>query len=239
MDQSISRKSERRPRAKLSPDAIELAALSLIGEVGLDGFSMRKLAAKLGCEAMSLYHHFASVAHLYEALVDRLVREADLLPASRPWRERLVHAASGFRAMAYAHPRFFPYVALFRMNTPTCIAWLDGTIQIFRDAGLSDADAARYFRSFSYYLVGAFLDETSGYAQGPGAVEPVSAEVIARDFPAVAAVAPYFQPAWFDRTYETGLHHLLEGIERGVAAAGGEGGHGIGAGETSRSGPRP
>jgi AcrR family transcriptional regulator len=221
MDQMSSRKSERRPRARLSRDGIEAAALALIGEVGLEGFSMRKLAAKLGCEAMSIYHHYPSAAHLFEALVDRLVGAAHLLPASRPWRERLVHAASDFRAMAYDHPRFFPYVALFRMNTPVCIAWLDGIIQILREAGLSDADAARCFRSFSYYLVGAFLDETSGYAKGPGAVEPVAAEVIERDFPAVAAVAPYFQPAFFDRTYETGLTYLLDGIQDCIDATAG------------------
>lgn len=192
----------------------------LIEEAGLEAFSTRKLAQKLGCEAMSIYHHFPSVAHLMEALVDRLIGARTLLPADRPWQERLRHAAAEFRAVAHGHPRFFPYVALFRMNTPVCIAFLDGVIRIFRDAGLGDADAARYFRSFSYYLVGALLDETSGYARGPGAVVPVSAEAIARDFPAVAAAGPYFRPAWFDRTYETGIVHLMEGIAQAVAAAG-------------------
>lgn len=236
MTDPASRKVERR-RARLTREGIELAALELIEEEGLDGFSMRKLAKKLGCEAMSIYHHFPSLAHLYEALVDRLVGACTLLPAERPWRERMTHVATEFRAIAHAHPRFFPYVGLFRMNTPVCIAWLDGIIQIYRDAGLSDSDAARYFRSLSYYLVGAFLDETSGYAEGPGAVDPVSGEAITRDFPAVAAVAPHFQPAGRDRIYQTGLDLLLGGVGQAIAAAGGKNGDGVGAGDMSPAAP--
>ncbi len=47
--------------------------LELIEADGLEAFSTRKLAAKLGCEAMSIYHYFPSKAHLMDALLDRLV----------------------------------------------------------------------------------------------------------------------------------------------------------------------
>ena len=60
-----------RARGRLSRDMIEDAAFEVIEREGLSGFSMRKLAAALGCEAMSIYHHYPSQAHLYEALVDR------------------------------------------------------------------------------------------------------------------------------------------------------------------------
>ncbi len=37
---------------------------------------------------------------------------------------------------------------------------------------------------------------------------------IAADFKHLAAAAPYFQPAHFQATFETGLEILLEGIRR-------------------------
>ena len=51
---------------------------------GARGFSTRKLAAEFGCEAMSIYHHFPSMAHLFEALVDRVVGALEIPPAICP-----------------------------------------------------------------------------------------------------------------------------------------------------------
>ena len=61
--------------------------------------------------------------------------------------------------------------------------------------------------------MGATLDETSGYAKGPSAAEPVPEAILTRDFPTVVAVGPYFKPGSFDDTFFTGLDLLLNGIE--------------------------
>jgi hypothetical protein len=91
---------------------------------------------------------------------------------------------------------------------------LNGIIGILGEAGFSDRDAARYFREIGYYLTGAALDETAGYAKGPSAAEPVSNETIAANFPHLAAAAACFQPEHFQVTFETGLEMLLEGVRR-------------------------
>ena len=144
-------------------------------------------------------------AHAFVAGRERLGRER---------LQRMRHAAHGFRNMALKHPKFFPYFAVHRLNTPSGVAFIDGIIGIFREAGFSDRDAATYFREIGYYLTGAALDETAGYANGPSAAEPVSGETIAADFKHLAAAAPYFQPRHFQATFETGLEILLEGIAR-------------------------
>jgi hypothetical protein len=51
------------------------------------------------------------------------------------------------------------------------------------------------------------------YAQGPSAAEPVPDTVVARDYPTVVSVGPYFKPDSFDATFFTGLDLLLDGIE--------------------------
>ena len=203
-----------RPLA-LSRERIAAAAMALVDRDGLEALSTRRLGEELGCEAMSIYHHFPNKAHLMDALIDLMLAEArlELLP-DRGWLERLRRAAHGFRAMALKHPKFFPYFAVHRLNTHSGVAFIDGIIGILRQAGFSDRDAATHFRTIGYYLTGAALDETAGYAKGPSAAEPVSNETIAANFKNLAAAAPFFQPAHFQATFETGLEMLLAGIER-------------------------
>ena len=117
--------------------------MALIEEDGLPAFSFRKLAARLGCEPMSLYHHHPSKAHLLDALLDRVIGELPAPPPPGPWRARLGDMARDFRAMAWRHPSFFQYLALHRLNTPTALRWLDGALTAFKDTGLNDEDAAR------------------------------------------------------------------------------------------------
>jgi AcrR family transcriptional regulator len=204
-----------RARSGLSRERIAAAALALVDREGLAALSTRRLGDELGCEAMSIYHHFPSKAHLMDALVDLMLAEARVPAAGEGhWLERLRLAAHGFRAMALKHPEFFPFFAVHRLNTRAGVAFVDGIIGILREAGFSDGDAARYFRELGYYLTGAALDETAGYARGPSAAEPVSDATIAAEFKHLAAAAPYFQPVHFPATFETGLEILLEGIKR-------------------------
>src|SRR4029078_2504310 len=88
-----------------------------------------------------------------------------------------------------------------------------GILGIFRRAGFSPEQSAKSLRLLSYYVTGAALDETSGYAKGPSAAEPVPDDVVARDYPTVVSVGPYFKPGNFDDTFFTGLDLLLDGIE--------------------------
>jgi AcrR family transcriptional regulator len=184
----------------------------LIEEHGLEGFSTRKLGEALGCEAMSIYHHFPSKTHLLNALVDRLIAGVVIPPRELEPIERIRRLAYGYRRIGHQHPRLFPYVALYRMNSPVGLRFLNDTLGMFRDAGLDAEAMARLFRAFAYYLIGAALDETLGYSRGPSAVEPVSDAQVARDYPLVALAGPYFKQEHFDRTFAAGLEPLLEAI---------------------------
>jgi hypothetical protein len=72
-----------------------------------------------------------------------------------------------------------------------------------------DELTARHFRAIGYYLVGACLDETAGYARGPSAAEPVDDAFIARECPRLVAAAPYFKAAQWDATWRLGIDALL------------------------------
>jgi AcrR family transcriptional regulator len=202
------------PRKPLTREWIEKAALDLIERDGLQSFSTRKLAEVLGCEAMSIYHHFPSKAHLMDALLDRVLAETEMPPREMPWLERMRAMAHALRATALARPQFFQFLALHRMKTPGGLRMLEEVIGAFRDAGLTDEKMARLFRAYSYYVIGAVLDEAAGYAKGPSAAVPVPGDVFRRDFPTVASVGPFFRPEHHKATFETGLEILLDGIAK-------------------------
>jgi AcrR family transcriptional regulator len=208
-----------RARGRLSRESIEDVAFEVIEKEGLDGFSTRKLAAALGCEAMSIYHHFPSKAHLFEALVDRLIGSLKMPSADLTWRQRMRIAMEDFRKVGRAHPAFAPFLVTYRMNSPTCLAWLNGIIGLFDDGGFGREQSARLFRAVGYYLMGAVLDETAGYARGPSAVTTVSEEQLVRDFPKVAASGRFFGTAEFDTTFKLGLEMLLDEMERTLQSA--------------------
>lgn len=207
-----------RKREPLSPGRIVLAAFEVIEAEGLAEFSTRKLALRLGCEAMSIYHHFPAKAHLMDALVDSAVASLRPIPPELDFIEGQRFAAFEYRAMGLRQPAFFPFMSVHRMNTPTALSWLDAMIACYRKAGFSDRDASHYFRQFGYYIIGAVLDETAGYARGPSTAAPVPFEVLKRDFPNVLSAGPHFGQSEWQRIFELGLEIELEGLRRALEA---------------------
>ena len=198
-----------RKREALSAERIVQAALALIEREGLPEFSTRKLGAALGCEAMSIYHFFPSKQHLLDALVDRAIASIEMPDAALPPLERVRRLAYAYRAMAHRYPRLYPLVAVHRLNTPTGVRFIEAVLGMVREGTADDESAARLFRAVGYYLAGAAIDETAGYAKGPSAAEPVSGDFIEKQCPVLFRSAKYFQRPEWDKTFALGLEALL------------------------------
>jgi TetR/AcrR family transcriptional regulator, tetracycline repressor protein len=64
-----------RRRQRLNTERVVDETLAMIDEGGMAAVTMRRLAARLGVEAMSLYKHVANRDKLFDAVVDRIVNE--------------------------------------------------------------------------------------------------------------------------------------------------------------------
>jgi len=208
------RKSGRPPREPLSRERIVQVALKQVHHDGLAQLSTRRLGQELGCEAMSIYHHFPSKAHLLDAMVDHATATVEIPGPDMPPEERLRKVCYAYRAMAHRFPALFPLVAVHRHNTPTGVRFINAVIAIIQDLEPDRELAARQFRTVGYYLVGACLDETSGYAKGPSAAEPVSDAYVAQHCPALMSAAPYFKSEHWDATFELGLRAMMDDFAR-------------------------
>ncbi|HQZ13343.1 MAG TPA: TetR/AcrR family transcriptional regulator [Devosia sp.] len=92
-----------RPVAGIAPDAILTAALELLGTAGIDGFTMRALAGRIGVTPMAIYHHFGDRDGLIAAMADRVyatVRE----PAGGAPRARIEGLLLAYHAEVLRHP---------------------------------------------------------------------------------------------------------------------------------------
>lgn len=125
----------------------------------------------------------------------------------------MVALALEWRKIAHTYPNFFAFFAMHRMNSAVGVQFLDRVLGMLRAMGLEVEEAARFFRVINYFLIGAALDEISGYAKGPSSSQPLSDQAIQAHYPHLAQAAPFFAPEAFDRTFAFGLGLLL-GEER-------------------------
>jgi AcrR family transcriptional regulator len=114
---SGSRGAAQKPpdRAPLDRDRILAAALRLMDADGLDALTMRRLAAELHVEAMSLYYHVPGKAVLLEGLAETVLGEIRLPRADGGDPAQATRSvARALRANALAHPNAIPLLgALF------------------------------------------------------------------------------------------------------------------------------
>ena len=142
---------------------------------------------------MSVYHHFPNKQHLFDAMVEHAIAGVREPPAEVDPIDRLRFLGREYRAMAYRHPRSSTSsrctASTCRRASPSSSACCGTSTRPCPTIGWS----AQAFRIFGYYVIGAALDETSGYAAGPSAAAPVTEEYIARECPRLAAAAPFFK----------------------------------------------
>ncbi|USQ97379.1 TetR/AcrR family transcriptional regulator [Caulobacter sp. RL271] len=106
-----------RPSSPLiSRSSAAVAALAVIDEVGLSGFSLARVATKMGVQAPSLYHHFADKAALLEEVARLLLLNLPGMEKTElPYEERIVTLCVSARRSLLRHPnaallmlQFFP-----------------------------------------------------------------------------------------------------------------------------------
>lgn len=107
---------ERPERPRLTGERIVEAAIELIGEHGLEKFSMPKLAATLNVRTSSLYRYFADRESLLAA-VARVVITVDEAPALPPpgaqWTEFLILQSIDLRRRILRYPNCAPLIIQF------------------------------------------------------------------------------------------------------------------------------
>lgn len=92
--------------APLSREKILDAGLRIVDEDGIEALTMRRLAATLGVNPMSIYHHLPGKSAVLSGLVELVFSQMHVpTPAEdASWQDRLELAARAYRRVLRAHP---------------------------------------------------------------------------------------------------------------------------------------
>lgn len=214
-----------RPRAgqePLTPEGILGTALRIVDEEGMGALSMRRLAAELGVNPMSIYHHLPGKGAVISGLVGMVFSRMRVsAPEGSGWRERVRAYARAHRGVVSAHPN----LALQIVSDPAVVseAVLLGSEPLYaalEDAGLSPAQIVQAADTLVDFIHGFALGEASNpsgeFDIGPDltarlkTLPPGEAPALRRVFGARAETGTAYD---FDAGFEAGLALLSKGIE--------------------------
>ncbi|GAB3853167.1 TetR/AcrR family transcriptional regulator C-terminal domain-containing protein [Micromonospora andamanensis] len=220
----------RKRREPLSRDRALAAAIALVDAEGMTALTMRRLAADLGVEAMSLYHHLPGKEGLLNGLVDAVVAEivaaagaAETDAAGGDWRTRLRLRFLAARAVMLRHP-WAPALLSSRPTIPAGVyGYYEGILATLIDGGFSYRIAHRALHAFGSLALG-FAQEVFQPATGAD-TDAAAADlaVLAEQLPHLAAMVAAEMHAATDPTlgwcdsqteFEFTLDLLFDGLEQ-------------------------
>ena len=210
----------REPRTTLSRDAIVAAALELLDADGIDGLSLRKLAARLGVGAASLYWHVKDKDELLDLAVDAVIGE--VRPGEETggsWRDDLARTGRELRRVLLLHRWAVPLLLTRPTFGPHAIAGLEATLAVIARGGFEGVELFHAYSALITYVTGEVAQEASvppGAHAGQGDPEAVVAsleELYGREYPLLRTLAPYLLSHEQDPQFEFGLAVVLDGLE--------------------------
>jgi AcrR family transcriptional regulator len=200
------------------------AALALLDREGLEGFTLRKVAAELGVQAPTLYWRFRNKQDLVDEMATQVLldcaAELEKAPLPNAWPELTRRNARALRAMLLRYRDGARMVAGTRVRSPKVYRYMEATLGVFADGGVRPDEAALFLMTVTAFVTG-FTIEQQAVLSKTGERTP-GFELEARD----AAIDPELYPlsrsigpalfANYDQMFERGLDLIIAGFAQDV-----------------------
>lgn len=143
-------------RAPLTRDRVLGAAMELADREGLGALSMRRLAADLGVEAMSLYYHVRNKDDILGGIVDLALGEIELPSSGADWRSAVRQSAISYHDVLRTH-RWVTSVEVSGDASMAQLRYMDALLKVLREAGLSPELTHHAYHALDSHIVGSAL----------------------------------------------------------------------------------
>ena len=211
---------DRPAKAPLSRQAVIEAGLKVLRDDGIDGVTMRRVAAELDTGAASLYVYVANRNDLLDQMFDAVAGEIDLGDEPDParWREQLEATLTAVRDAMDRYPGI-ARVPLANVPTgPGAVRVADRILGLLQAGGVDDRSAAWFVDVVSLYINAASY-ETSIYVEEGRIHDDVDAEIQAgferldaAAYPNITAMMPLLVSGAPDERFAFGLQLMINGL---------------------------
>jgi TetR/AcrR family tetracycline transcriptional repressor len=189
-------------------------AVALLDAEGLDGVSLRKLAARLGVQAPTLYWHLPSKAALVTAIAEAILPDPTPPSADQPWQEWLTDFALQLRAALLRHPDGARVVSTAQLSQQTA-AWSELAMSTLAERGVSLRNARIIVLTVERFTIGHALEEQS---PRPDSADFDLDQYAARYPVSLRAITEYFDPGRDPgRTVDDLFRDCLQVVVKGAA----------------------
>ncbi len=209
-----------RRRAPLTRDRLLAAAVAIVDADGLGALTMRALAAAVGVQPMSLYHHVRNKDEILDLLVDAVFSEIALPDDGLPWREALLLRTASVREVLGRHRWAIGLLESRRNAGPATLRHHDAMLGIMRRGGFTVSGAAHAYALLDSYAYGFALQEAMLPFEGADELSEVAegfAELVADGYPYLGEMLHQhvLQPGYsFAGEFEIGLDAVLDALVR-------------------------
>jgi AcrR family transcriptional regulator len=210
-------------RAGLTRPTIIQTALRLLNRVGLDGLTVRRLAAELGVQSPALYWHFHSKQELLDQMADTIIRAAGMGPPhhGESWQDWLARRARAYRRSLLAHRDGARLVANARALSPATIRMYDEELTAMVGCGFTPVLALRTTGALAYYVNGFVLQEQASRQEDLGQpADQLAALAELLDGGASASLLVAIREGGSplgEQAFEHGLRALIDGTAAALA----------------------
>ena len=140
----------------LSRDQIVRSALELLDAEGTEGLSMRRLAAKLGSGATSLYWYVANKDELLDLVLDEVMGEVPpTAPTGGDWRDEARAVVHALRDTILRHPWLSSVLGMRPAIGPNAAELSERVIALLTRAGFEGLELAYANSALMSHAVGA------------------------------------------------------------------------------------
>jgi len=198
------------PTLDLDQDEIVAVSRELIAETGLDGFSMRKLAAALGVNPMTIYLRFENKDALLDAVATASLADFQAPTSNGPWATQVVDLAVELRRHLVADRETLRLLGDGDRLTSGLLGAVDRGLALMGQICDGPAETVKAFRVLFWHVVGSALVagtvSTLPGTQG-GLSEAFAAE--GADYPGLGRYAEHFGPVDPEELFAYTTHLLV------------------------------
>ncbi len=205
--------------AELTGKNIASRALKLTDRIGIEAFSIRKLAEELNAGTMSVYYYFKSKEAIIDAMVDEIFGEIALPPEDMDWKAAIRIRCESTREVLNRHKWASSFMESRKNPGPLTLKHHDAMIGCFIKAGFSIDLVARAVAVTDAFVYGFALQEASLPGGGGDEMIEMAREMAKgpfQNYPHLLELSRYtFGGNYrFRDTFDFGLSLMLDSLEK-------------------------